>query len=72
MDRDRRSTVASRARDASAAGSGCDDQTIAAFAPEQAACRREEGAVSRSQAWALDLTAQNLELMAEHEQLGCP
>jgi hypothetical protein len=37
---------------------------MAAPGREQAACRGEEGAVTRSQSWALDLTAQNIELVA--------
>jgi hypothetical protein len=42
---------------------------MAARGREQAACRGEESAVSRPQPWALDLTAQDLELMAKHDQL---
>jgi len=46
-----------------------DEQTMAARRREQPAHRGEEGAVTRSQPWALDLAAQDIELMAQHDQL---
>jgi hypothetical protein len=46
-----------------------DEQTMAAPGREQPACRGEEGAVTRSQPWALDLPAQDLKLVAQHDQL---
>jgi hypothetical protein len=46
-----------------------DEQAVAARTRKQAARRREENTVSRSQRRALDLAAENLELMAQHDQL---
>jgi hypothetical protein len=42
---------------------------VAAPGRERSACRGEEGAVSRSQPWALDLPAHDIELVAQHDQL---
>ena len=46
-----------------------DQQAVAAGGRQQAACSGEQGAVARPQLRALALTAQDLELMAQHEQL---
>jgi hypothetical protein len=46
-----------------------DEQAMAAPGREQAACGGEEGAVTRSQPRALDLAAQDIQLMAQNQQL---
>ncbi len=45
------------------------EKTVATLGREQSACRGEEGTVTWSQPWALDLTAQDIELVAQHDQL---
>jgi len=44
-------------------------QTMTASRRQQSVWRGEEGAVTRSQPWALDLAAQDIELVAQHDQL---
>jgi hypothetical protein len=46
-----------------------DEQAVAAPGREQSARRSKEGTITRSQPWALNLTAQDLELVAKQEQL---
>jgi len=46
-----------------------DEQPLAACRGRQPGCRGKQRAVARVQLRALDLTAQDLELMAQHEQL---
>jgi hypothetical protein len=46
-----------------------DEQAMAAPGRQQPACGGQQRAVTRSQLRALDLTTQNLQLMAQHEQL---
>ena len=50
-------------------GLGRDEQTTAARRRELAACSGEERAVTGSQLWALDLTTQDIQLVAQHDQL---
>jgi hypothetical protein len=46
-----------------------DEQPLAACGRQQPGCRGKQRAVTRAQLRALDVTAQDLELMAQHEQL---